>query len=211
MRQFHLTVSHANYCERGYLSELRVTPKGIIILLLFLLMPALSFAQLSFTYAPTSVRGWGGTPDAEMVSFSYQFDVKTQQMEVGILRVHSNNMNITDTVLEFNDDEQVSSFETPIGAPIEANATGVYFLPFIYHNNISFVKLSLSAGAIYFDKAYPTENAEQFNLMFRFQASTKIYKSIGIALSYTHISNAYTGKINPGMDFPSISLTYNLK
>jgi len=208
MRQFHLTVLHANYCERGNLSYLKVNPKGIIVLLMLVLLPGLAVAQLSFTYSPTSVIGWGGTPDVEMMSFSYQFDVKSQQMEVGILRVNSNNMDIRDTVLDLNTGPYVEL--SPIGAPIEANATGLYFLPFIYHNNISFVKLSLSAGAIYFDKAYPTENAEQFNLMFRFQASTKIYKSIGIALSYTHISNAYTGKINPGMDFPSISLTYNL-
>lgn len=142
-------------------------------------------AQFSITYAPQSVRGWGGTPSAEMYAFSYGFEADGHPMEIGIMHIRHNNPNVTDNVIEPISIWAKMAGQKPTGAHLAKQVTGLYFLPFIWEHDIKkYAKVSFSVGGIYFDKATPTKNAEQFNLLFRLRIDIHLRKNRrGIKLS----------------------------
>ena len=58
-------------------------------------------------------------------------------------------------------------------------------------------------GVIVFNKTFPTENGRRTNLWIEAGVDIKMFR-----LSYVHISNAYTGRLNHGIDFINLSVSF---
>lgn len=59
----------------------------------------------------------------------------------------------------------------------------------------------IKLGVIVFDQIFPTKNGRRANIWI--EAGVNVYM---FRLSYVHISNAYTGRLNHGIDFVRLSL-----
>lgn len=61
-----------------------------------------------------------------------------------------------------------------------------------------------TGGIVYFDRAVPYDAARRFNFMFDFGGGVQILsrsrRALTLGYKFHHISNAYTGDINPGLD-----------
>jgi hypothetical protein len=81
-----------------------------------------------------------------------------------------------------------------LGAQTVDEAFAVSFLPIDVEN-------ILKLGVIVYDKPFPTDNGQRINLWI--EAGINFYM---FRLSYVHISNAYTGRLNHGIDFINLTL-----
>ncbi|MES2391088.1 MAG: acyloxyacyl hydrolase [Acidobacteriota bacterium] len=70
-----------------------------------------------------------------------------------------------------------------------------------------------NAGFVAFDKVTPSNNATMFNFSFEvgvgFQYFTRPGRAVTVDYRYHHISNAYRGQQNPGVDSGLLKVTYS--
>src|SRR6185295_2596825 len=61
-----------------------------------------------------------------------------------------------------------------------------------------------TGGFLYFNQQAPVDNSSQFNFTFDFSGGVQIVnsnrRSFTVGYKYHHISNGYTGTLNPGVD-----------
>lgn len=173
---------------------------------LFLVLSATA-QTINLFYAPTSVKVWGHTPKVSMTALSadFRFDwFIFDGIEAGLLYInhHYNNA----------DNVTIDNGGNPLSIPVSNinDSFGFYTLPLNFKQKIKWIGIELSVGAAYFIKRVPTAKGRSLNAVFRGAVSINFSKLLNAGLSYMHISNVWTGQVNTGYDFPSISLSLNL-
>ena len=73
--------------------------------------------------------------------------------------------------------------------------------------------VSSLAGFVYATRQIPIPNTSAFNFCFQFGGGIEYFlsrsRSVRVGYSYHHISNAYTGEFNPGVDSGLIQIGYS--
>jgi len=70
------------------------------------------------------------------------------------------------------------------------------------HSRISFV-ISAAGGGVYFDHKIPDPQATRFNFTAEGVAGVRLHvasAALTVGMNWYHISNGFTGKVNPAMD-----------
>ena len=70
------------------------------------------------------------------------------------------------------------------------------------------VYLDESIGVDYFTRKFPNKNGKNFNIILEAGVHVTILKTVTLGYRYSHVSNVWTGRINPGMDSNMISLGF---
>ncbi|HKI45098.1 MAG TPA: acyloxyacyl hydrolase [Balneolales bacterium] len=70
------------------------------------------------------------------------------------------------------------------------------------------VYLDESVGVDYFPKKFPNKNGKNFNIILEAGVHVTIWKMVTLGYRYSHVSNVWTGRINPGLDSNMFSLGF---
>ncbi|MEP1150255.1 MAG: acyloxyacyl hydrolase [Balneola sp.] len=101
---------------------------------------------------------------------------------------------------------------------VEHSGFGISPFGFLFEKQLNTVfsfQLGISGSFIFMEATFPTDKGRRLNYTFdpSFTLQTKLTNSLSVASGYKfhHISNAQTGKENPGLDSNFIFLSFILK
>lgn len=70
------------------------------------------------------------------------------------------------------------------------------------------VYLDESIGVDYFTQKFPNVNGRHFNIILEAGVHVTILRLVTLGYRYSHVSNVWTGRINPGLDSNMISVGF---
>ena len=186
-----------------------------LFLLIGLLQPALAQKPDSKTsryivaigaYSPQSVYLLGKTPDTRTV-FTYLGVGKQIESPLSAFTLYRTFGIIP--YIKYNYSKRDRNGNPDLASGYGISPLGFEFLRSI--NSRTLVNTGISSGIIFMNKFFPTDKARRLNYSFDLSLSLQrfISSSTSISLGYRfhHISNAQTGKQNPGIDSNFIFFT----
>ncbi|MDR9419006.1 acyloxyacyl hydrolase [Gracilimonas sp.] len=150
-------------------------------------------------YSTTSVRFLGKTRDAksQIIAFGYQRKLMEYKPDYYLW--------LTADIIPYLHYDYSKRDES--GRPAERSGAGISPIGFKMVNTISNLWnpfVSTSGGIIYMNKKFPTDKARQLNFTFDINIGNTIHLNnnsfLSLGYKFHHISNAQTGKENPGLD-----------
>ncbi len=172
------------------------------ILWLFLLFPAILNAQsmVSVCYSPESMDFLGHLRYYSKLDFEFSqklYDYRSFTYEPAVRL----------SFLNFHEDGR-KGYTDRYGVPPGPNfwCIGVVPLGFTVRLFHSPVYADGSIGAAWFPKKFPNSDGRNINALLEAGIHVKIWKTLLLGYRFSHISNAWTGRVNPGLDSSMLSV-----
>lgn len=182
--------------------------KTLSVVCIFIFTTQAYGQNVNISYSPSSVNGWGKMPKVSMTSVGIEFTTNywfLEYIEAGFVHANHHYQGYIGPNAKKN-----GKIPAELASKIN-DSLGLYILPINFIVEPLFLHIEFSAGMAYFIHQIPTVKGRHLNVMFRGLVSVEIIKNLSIGLSYNHISNAWTGNVNPGYDFPALTLQLGLR
>lgn len=165
-----------------------------------------SFYTSTIAYSPTSVYFLGKTPDSKTFYSYVGYGKKIRSIIPGFISYR------TFGVIPFlhykypkRDNNNVQDIVTAFGI----SPLGYEFVKPLFKQ--TFFSSGLSSGVVFTNKYFPTDKSRRLNYTFDIHISIQHFlfskTAVSIGYRFHHLSNAQTGKHNPGIDSNFILFT----
>jgi hypothetical protein len=169
---------------KGILRNRSLRVKRLFFFVLIVCVP-LSAVAFETSYSPvsysTEYTSWGTMTMVQSFSVGYQ----------SLFGVHFYHLHMWDE----------KEYQLEDGGPVYTIPSGSWAGLFLTMQ-LDWHQWYLRSGPGFFHRSFPDDNGKQLNFLVKL--GVRIYP--WLSLSYSHISNAYRGVINPGVDHFSVNL-----
>lgn len=174
----------------------------IILLLPLLFVPARANAQsvMSVRYSPESTDFLGHLKYFSKFDFDYSWIFYqndrysySPSLRLSILNLHLRNH---------------SEYTDRYGVPPGQRFIAFGIVPASFSERLSNLPLYVDEGlgVGYFPKRFPNKNGRNFNLIIEAGFHVTVKQTLLVGYRFSHVSNVWTGKVNPGMDSNMLSI-----